>query len=31
MPVTLELKYEYFFTWGGVVKAVQLVSTVLYI
>jgi hypothetical protein len=26
MPVNLELKYEYLFTWGGRLKIIEIVS-----
>ena len=25
MPISVEVKYEYFFTWGGRIKIVELV------
>ena len=28
MPVSVEVKYEYFFTWGGRIKIVEMVRNI---
>ena len=31
MPVSVEVKYEYFFTWGGRIKIIELVRISIFI